>query len=632
MTLSELLTPAQIVLDFAATDKQQLFRLCAEKMTAAGKIAADRQAALIDLLNERERLSTTAVGEGVAIPHAQGDFIHAPCLLFVRSLQPMQWDEQDDEPVSLIFVIAVPEKSEDQHLEIITRLCRWLMDDNFRQALLDAPDAERVMQLLQQQEPPTDAPADKPAVTGNDHAQPAASAQFLVAVTACPTGIAHTFMAAENLEKAAVSMGYKIKVETNGAAGTGNGLTAQDIARAKAVIIAADTKVEMARFAGKPLHYGSVSQGIRDAQQMINQALEAAEYRPQTGSQPASGKTTPGVYGSLMNGVSNMLPFVIAGGILIALSFLWGINSADPQDASYSYLAQVIKQIGGAAFTLFIPVMSGYIAYAIGDRPGFAPGMVGGLLANTGGSGFLGAIVAGFIAGYLIKALRRLLSPLPASFEGLKPVLLYPLLSVFIVGFITVALINPFMGEVNNAVIHFLNDIGSTNKVLLGFIIGAMLAADLGGPINKAAYLFSVGVLASGNYYVMAAAVASGMVPSLAVALAANIAKNKFTASQCEAAKANYILGLSFIAEGAIPFAASNPLVILPSLMVGSGIAGSLAMLFSVTYPAPHGGVFVIPLVGHPLLFLLSTLVGVIISTALILLMKKNLSAEERLS
>lgn len=628
MTLQQLLTPQHIVLDSVPDDKQQIFRLCAEKMAAAGKIPVDQQAAFIQLLVDREEKSTTAIGEGVAIPHAQGAIIQEPVLLFLRHQQGILWEEGDDEPVQLIFMIAVPAASEDQHLQIITQLCRWLMDDDFRQALLDAPDVQALSQVLAEKEQP----ALQHTVSATPEQAQVAEPEFLVGVTACPTGIAHTYMAAENLEKTAKRLGYTMKVETNGSAGVGNALTVEDIQRAKAVVITADTKVEMDRFAGKPLYYTSVSQGIREPEKTINQALNAAPFAVDsraTGHQTA--KMTPGVYGSLMNGVSNMLSFVIAGGILIALSFLWGINSADPDNAEYNQFAAILSQIGGAAFTLFIPVMSGYIAYAIADRPGLAPGMVGGLLASTGGSGFLGAIVAGFIAGYVIRGLRTILRPLPASFEGLKPVLLYPLISVFVVGIITVALINPFMGQVNDYVVQFLNNIGSTNRVLLGFIIGVMLAADLGGPINKAAYLFSVGVLASGNYYVMAAAVASGMVPSLAVALAANLAKKKFTQNQCEAAKANYVLGLSFIAEGAIPFAASNPLVILPSLMMGSGVAGALAMYFSVTYPAPHGGIFVLPVVGYPMLFILSTFIGVLISTALIILFKKNLTPEERL-
>jgi PTS system fructose-specific IIC component len=624
MTLLDLLSPSNIILDQNPGDKQELFRQLADKMIAENYISAADLNSFISGLNAREALSTTGIGDGIAIPHIKSELITKPVILFLRPQDGIPWDSLDEQPVYLAFMIAVPENAEAEHLDILTRLCRWLMDDELRLALMQVKEASEVIALLAAKE----AQEAKNLPQQND----GQSTRFIVAVTACPTGIAHTYMAAESLQKAAIKCGYQIKVETNGSVGVENALTADDIARADAVVVAADTKVNMARFAGKPLCYTSVSRGIKEPGTLIESALSAPNYQHDAAEKSAdTPSATPGVYGSLMNGVSNMLPFVIAGGILIAISFFWGINSANPADPSFNRFAQIISTIGGAAFTLFIPVMSGYIAYAISDRPAFAPGMVGGFLANSGGSGFLGAILAGFIAGYTIKLLRHGLRGLPKSFEGIKPVLLYPLLSVFIVGFITVALVEPVMSYVNTGVVHFLNEIGSANKIVLGFIIGAMLAADLGGPINKAAYLFSVGVLASGNYYVMAAAVASGMVPSLAVALAATLSRSKFTRSQCEAAKANYVLGLSFIAEGAIPFAASNPLVILPSLMVGAGVAGSLAMVFNVTYPAPHGGVFVLPVVGNPLLFLLSTLIGVIVSTCLILLFKKKLTEEEQM-
>ncbi len=632
MDITELLAPENIILDETPADKPALFKVLAARMKTNNYILAQDEAAFIDALNAREALSTTGIGDGIAIPHAKSPLVKSPTLLFLNSARPVAYDAMDDQPVHLIFMIAVPETASDEHLDILTQLCRWLMDDDFRDRLSRAADGRQVIALMRaKQQESQRGEGDKPA--------PAASPErreFIVAVTACPTGIAHTYMAAENLEKTGKALGYDIKVETNGSVGVENALTPADIARAAAVVIAADTKVAMDRFAGKRLFYTSVSKGIKEPELLIQTALASPRYQPAeyVAAEPAgaaAGATHkgPGIYACLMNGVSNMLPFVVSGGILIAISFFWGINSANAQDPSFNQIAHMFKQIGDAAFMLFIPVLAGYIAYAISDRPGLAPGMVGGLLANTGGSGFLGAILAGFIAGYTIKLLRSATKPLPKSLDGIKPVLLFPLVSVLVVGFITVALVNPVMGEINIWITGFLNGIGSVNKVFLGFIIGAMLAADLGGPINKAAYLFSVGVLAGGNYYVMAAAVASGMVPSLAVAVAASLSKKKFTQSQQEAAKANYILGLSFIAEGAIPFAASNPLVILPSLMIGSGVAGALAMIFSVTFPAPHGGIFVLPVVGHPVLFILSTSIGVAISAALILLFKKNLSAAE---
>lgn len=632
MKLIDLISPSHVILNKEPCDKPELFLLLAEKMIAQGKINGRSGNQFIDELNARETLSTTGIGEGIAIPHVKSALIDKPVIIFLRSDKGIPWDSLDEEPVHLVFMIAVPENAESVHLDILTRLCRWLMDDDLRNALMQQDSAAGIISLLSEKENFQDSLTAKEVNSGR--LQAASSEQnclFLVAVTACPTGIAHTYMAAENLEKAAQKLGYQIKVETNGSVGTENALTEADIAAAEAVIVAADTKVNMSRFVGKPVCFTRVSQGIKEPEKLIHSALSSPPWRDESNDKVSDAPVAkPGIYATLMNGVSNMLPFVIAGGILIAISFFWGINSSNPQDASYNNFAHIIHSIGGAAFTLFIPVLSGYIAYAISDRPAFAPGMVGGLLANTGGSGFLGAILAGFIAGYTIRMLRYAFRGLPKSFEGVKPVLLYPLIGVFIVGFITVAMVEPMMSQINGWVVHYLNQLGSTNKLFLGFVIGAMLAADLGGPINKAAYLFSIGVLASGNHYVMAAAVASGMVPSLAVALAATISREKFTRSQCEAAKANYVLGLSFIAEGAIPFAASNPLVILPSLIVGSGIAGALAMLFNATYPAPHGGVFVLPVVGHPLLFLLSTLVGVIVSTSLILFFKKELSEAER--
>lgn len=632
MKLIDLISPSHVILNKEPCDKPELFLLLAEKMIAQGKINERSGNQFIDELNARETLSTTGIGEGIAIPHVKSALIDKPVIIFLRSDKGIPWDSLDEEPVHLVFMIAVPENAESVHLDILTRLCRWLMDDDLRNALMQQDSAAGIISLLSEKENFQDSLTAKEVNSGR--LQAASSEQnclFLVAVTACPTGIAHTYMAAENLEKAAQKLGYQIKVETNGSVGIENALTEADIAAAEAVIVAADTKVNMSRFVGKPVCFTRVSRGIKEPEKLIHSALSSPPWRDESNDKVSDAPVAkPGIYATLMNGVSNMLPFVIAGGILIAISFFWGINSSNPQDASYNNFAHIIHSIGGAAFTLFIPVLSGYIAYAISDRPAFAPGMVGGLLANTGGSGFLGAILAGFIAGYTIRMLRYAFRGLPKSFEGVKSVLLYPLIGVFIVGFITVAMVEPMMSQINGWVVHYLNQLGSTNKLFLGFVIGAMLAADLGGPINKAAYLFSIGVLASGNHYVMAAAVASGMVPSLAVALAATISRKKFTRSQCEAAKANYVLGLSFIAEGAIPFAASNPLVILPSLIVGSGIAGALAMLFNATYPAPHGGVFVLPVVGHPLLFLLSTLVGVIVSTSLILFFKKELSEAER--
>lgn len=459
---------------------------------------------------------------------------------------------------------------------------------------------------------------------------------LIIGVTACPTGIAHTYMAAESISKTASKMGYDVKIETNGSVGTQNELTPEDIKNAIAVIISADTKVDMPRFKGKRVYKTSVSQGIRAPKEILMKAINSPVYADNSDdsseSENRQQRNKTGFYSSLMNGVSNMLPLVVAGGILIAISFFWGINSANTSDPSYNKIAGMFMKIGGAAFSLFIPIMAGYIAYAIADRPGFAPGLVGGYLANTGGSGFLGGILAGFLAGYLILLLKRSLRKLPGSLDGLKPVLIYPLISVFIVGAVTVVIVNPIMGNINNLITHFLESTGTANKILLGIVIGVMLATDLGGPINKAAYLFSVGALSSGNTEIMGSAMCSGMVPSLATALAVTLSKDRFPKSQQEAAKANYVLGLSYIAEGAIPFAAADPIRVLPSLMIGSGIAGGLAMLFKVTSPAPHGGIFVLPIIGNPILFIASLVIGTFISALLIIILKKKLSLEEQKS
>jgi PTS system fructose-specific IIC component len=624
MSIVKMLQENNIMLSEQPAEKETLFRLLADKMIELGRIKPDEHSAFIQCLKDREALSTTGIGSGIAIPHARSNLISEPVLLFLRSTTPIQYDSLDGEPVHLVFMIGVPEKASKEHLKTLTQLSRWLIDDNFREGLLKAETKKEILHILQQKDN-----------EGSNALEQNKSKGYLIGVTACPTGIAHTYMSAENLQKAAARMGYEIKIETNGSVGVENKLTVEDISRATAVIVAADTKVNIERFAGKPMYQTNVAKGIKEPEKVIEAALYAPIYssvdKNESATQIENSNKGPGIYASLMNGVSNMLPLVVAGGILIAISFFWGIKSATPGDPSYNQIAAMLMEIGGAAFTLFVPVLAGFIAYAIADRPGLAPGLVGGYLANTGGSGFLGAILAGFLAGYTIKFLRRALKGLPKSLDGIKPVLLFPLLSVLVVGVVTVALLNPFMGELNQWIATFLNNIGTANKVVLGVVIGAMLAADLGGPINKAAYLFSIGALASGNYYIMAAAMASGMVPSLAVAVAATLSKQKFSKSQREGAKANYILGLSFIAEGAIPFAASNPLVILPSLMVGSGVTGALAMIFNVTCPAPHGGIFVLPVIGNPILFIVSLLVGVAVSTVLILLFKRDLTTEEQL-
>lgn len=466
----------------------------------------------------------------------------------------------------------------------------------------------------------------------NDPQGKEGSKGFIIGVTSCTNGIAHTYMSAESLTKKAQELGYRVKIETDGTSGVENELTEQDIRDADFVIVAADAKVNTARFSGKRLYMTNVSAGIKSPEEVIRKASNAEVFVAEGesgGSLRASGDKVS-IYAALMNGVSNMLPLVVAGGILIAISFFWGINSASVDDASYNAVAALIKSIGDAAFALFVPVMAGFIGYAIADRPGFAPALVGGYLAKNGGSGFLGALLAGFLAGYLVRLLKRLCAGMPKSLEGIKPMLIYPLVGTLVVGLVIQGVVNPLMGGIEEVVTTWLVNLGTANLVLLGALIGIMLTADLGGPINKTAYLFSIAMLAEGNYTIMAACMCAGMVPSLATALAAAIKPSKFTEAQVEASKANWVLGLSFICEGAIPFAASDPLRVLPSLMVGSALAGGLSIVFGCTCPAPHGGIFVIPVIGNPLGFLIALALGTIASAAVLLIVKKELTAEQR--
>jgi len=448
-------------------------------------------------------------------------------------------------------------------------------------------------------------------------------AKKIVGVTACTTGIAHTYMSAESVEKAAKELGYEVKIETDGSSGAENVLTQKEIEEAEFVICAVDTKVEMARFNGKKVYQTSTAAVIKDAMSELKKAQNAPIYKSEETS--SEGPKKQGVYASLMNGVSNMIPFVVGGGILIAISFFWGINSADPANEQFNQIAAWIKQIGDASFSLMVPVLAGYIAYAIGDRPALAPGFVGGLLAYNGGAGFLGALLAGFLSGYLIELLKKLLSGIPKSLDGLKPVLIYPLISIFVIGMLMVAVINPIMAQINVWIADFLNGLGTGNKVILGFILGAMLAIDLGGPINKASYAFGIAMLAEGNYEIMGAVMAGGMVPAIGIGVAALIWKHKFTSEQREEAKASIVLGASFICEGAIPYAAADPASVIPSLVVGAGVGGALAMILGVGCPAPHGGIFITPLVTNIFGFFIAILGGVAVTVLMIRLLKKDI-------
>lgn len=591
-------------------DKKECFHGLASFLAERGEIKAEEVSVLEQGLWEREKISLTGIGNGVAIPHVQSKVIKHPIVICLKSKHPIHYESLEGDQVSLVFMIAVPEKAGCEHLEYLAKLSRKLVDEAFVERLKKEDTVLGLYEILKD--------------LNSEKRETGEVKKKILAVTACPTGVAHTYMAAENIEKAAKDMGMKVKVETNGQSGTENLLTTEEIEEADAIIVAADTKVKTARFNGKRVVFASVTQGIKEPKQLIKKALSAEIHR-ETMDETESGTVKRGIYTHLMSGVSNMLPLVVGGGILIAISFMWGINSASVESEQFNQIAAWIKQVGDASFGLMLPILAGYIAYSIADRPGLAPGLVGGMLSYNGGSGFLGALAAGFLAGYVVNGLKKVFSNLPKSLDGLKPVLLYPLLSIFLVGMVIVIALNPMMAEINKTITGFLNNLGDANRVLLGLVLGMMMAADLGGPINKAAYAFSIAMLEAGNYEIMGAVMTSGMVPAVGVALATSLYKKKFTKEERNAAKANYIMGLSFICEGAIPYAAGDPKAIIPSLIAGAGLTGALSMVFNVGVPAPHGGIFVLPVVQNVVMFLAVIAIGVVATALLIGLLKKDI-------
>lgn len=605
----EMIRKENICMVESIKDKKEIFHFLAEFMAKQGEIENDEIEKIENGLWKREELSLTGVGNGVAIPHVQNEAVKNPTVVCVKSEKPIFYEGLEGNEVHLVFMIAVPPNAGDQHLKYLAELSRKLTDENFVASLRNSKNEDELYQILKN--------------LNEKEEKTMSGTKKILAVTACPTGIAHTYMAAENIEKAAIVKGYEIKVETNGSSGAENILTEEEIKQADAIIIAADTKVKTARFNGKRVLFASVTQGIKEADVLIEKALKEPVYHEKEEAQATGAKR--GIYSHLMSGVSNMLPLVVGGGILIAISFMWGINSASADSEQFNQLAAWIKQVGDASFGLMLPILAGYISYSIADRPGLAPGLVGGVLAYNGGSGFLGALVAGFLAGAVVNGLKKLFQGLPKSLDGLKPVLLYPLISIFVVGMIIVVALNPIMSEVNVIITNFLNHLGGANRILLGLVLGMMMAADLGGPINKAAYAFSLAMLEAGNYQIMGAVMTSGMVPAVGVALATSLYKKKFTQEERNAAKANYIMGLSFICEGAIPYAAADPKAIIPSLIIGSGITGALSMFFKVGCPAPHGGVFVLPVVQNAVMFLAVIAIGVVLTALLIGVLKKDL-------
>lgn len=658
MKITELLDKRSISLDAAPASKSEALDLAVELMAAGGKLS-DVEAYRRQVY-AREEESTTGIGEGIAIPHGKCDAVKKPGLAAMVIRDGVDFDSLDGEPVTLLFLIAAPNTKDNVHLDVLSKLSVLMMDEEFSASLRNAETVEQFLSIIDQADE-DQADIDERLAAGTekngntvqtDEASGAAMAEGtdaqaprLLAVTSCPTGIAHTYMAAEGLEKAARSRGWHIKVETRGSAGAKNVLTEQEIAEADCIIVAADAQVPMDRFDGKRVIECQVSDGISKADELLEQAAAGTVpiYRAAAGSIPSSaqkngksGSVGHQIYVQLMNGVSHMLPFVVGGGILIAIAFLIDGFSVDmnalPLDqrsnfGSITPVAAWCKNVGGLAFNFMLPVLAGFIAMAIGDRPALAVGFVGGIIAYQGKSGFLGALAAGFLAGYVILGLRKLCSRLPEALEKIAPVLIYPVVGVLVIGLAMSFVVEPVMGTVNMALNQGLSSMGGTNKVILGFVLAAMMAVDMGGPFNKAAYVFGTAAIASGNYDVMAAVMIGGMTPPVAIALATMLFKKKFTKEERDAGPTNFIMGLAFITEGAIPFAASDPVHVLPACLIGSGVAGAMSMLFDCTLMAPHGGIFVFPVMGNPLFYLVALVVGTAISTVLLGVLKKDVES-----
>lgn len=629
MHINDLLKPESIALGVSApASKEAAIRLLADYMEKGGNLS-NKEQYVRDVL-AREESGTTGLGDGIATPHAKSDGVKAAGLAAMTVPAGMDFAAMDGNPSRLFFMIAAPNGANDEHLAILSKLATMIMDPDFKEALIAAKTVEEFRRLIDDKE--NDRFVAPRAATAAEEVKPTADHIQILAVTACPTGIAHTFMAAESIEQHAKKRGLTVKVETNGSAGVKNVLTPEEIAAADGIIVAADKNVAMSRFDGKRVVITKVADGINKADELINRALSGnAPIYHASGADTAESaddveneSLARQIYKHLMNGVSHMLPFVVGGGILIALAFLFDDYAIDPSKfGSNTPLAKFFMQVGGASFGFMLPVLAGFIGMSIADRPGLAVGFVGGSLAGATGTGFLGALLAGFVSGYAVNALKKVFAGLPPSLDGIKPILLYPFFGILIMGLISLYIIAPPVSAINNWMIETLGGMDPSARILMGLIVGGMMAVDMGGPINKAAYVTGTGLLASGEYHVMAAVMAGGMVPPLAIALATTFFKNRFTESQRKAGITNYVMGLSFITEGAIPFAASDPVRVIPSMVVGSALAGALTMLFDCTLRAPHGGIFVVPTIGNPLMYLLSILVGAIVGAILLALLKK---------
>ena len=639
MTIRDLLAAESINLNGTPAGKTEALNQCIDLMAKSGKIADVEKYRKGVFAREEE--GTTGIGMGIAIPHCKSDAVTKAGLAAMVVKDGVDFESLDGTPAKIIFLIAAPNTEDNVHLQVLSKLSVMLMDEQFTNSLINAGSVDEFLNIIDSAEKAKD--EKEAAKEAKEPVEVKKDDVFIVAVTACPTGIAHTYMAAEAIEKKAKELGYQVKVETRGSAGAKNVLTDDEIAKATGVIVACDTNVPTDRFDGKKVIECQVSDGINKTEELVKRiAAGDAPVFKASGKKEAShssigGKESIGhqIYKHLMNGVSHMLPFVVGGGILIAIAFLIDGFSVDlnslpaDQRANFGTITQgaaLFKGIGGTAFGFMLPILAGFIAMSIADRPGLAVGFVGGSIAANGTSGFLGALVAGFVAGYIVLLLKKVFSKLPESLDGMKPVLLYPLLGIFLVGVIMQFVVEPPIGALNTAINNGLNGLNGASAVVLGVLLGGMMAIDMGGPVNKAAYVFGTASIAAGNYNIMAAVMIGGMVPPLAIALATIFFKNKFTAEERKAGPTNFIMGLSFITEGAIPFAASDPLHVLPACVVGSAVAGGLSMAFGCTLMAPHGGIFVVPTIGNPLMYLVALVIGAFIACGLLGLLKKKVS------
>ena len=657
MKITDLLKPQSILLNAAPTDKANAIYTLGDLMDKSGNLSD--KAEYLKAVFAREESGSTGLGDGIATPHAKSAGVKEAGLAAMVVPNGVDFDALDGQPSRLFFMIAAPEGAADTHVEVLSKLATMVIDPDFKNALIQAATVDRFLELITAKEDGNFDPSVEgyikteyekaPSITDAIEAKATEAMEKVVpkvsvdnphyevlAVTGCPTGIAHTYMAAESLERKAKEMGISLKVEKNGASGIKDALTAEEIEHAKCIIVASDRQVEMARFDGKPMIQTKVANGINKAEELLREAMSgtAPVYHASQSDKDSAASSIDAadslgrqIYKHLMNGVSHMLPFVIGGGILIALAFLF--DTFDPANAknfgSGTPLSAFLMKIGGASFGFMLPVLAGYIAMSIADRSGLVAGFVGGLLANQGGSGFLGALIAGFAAGYLVLLVKKLVSGLPQALEGTKPVLFYPVLGVLFIGIAITFIINPPVSALNEWLMNSLQTMGTTSRVLLGLVFGAMMSVDMGGPVNKAAYVIGTGALATGEYGIMAAVMAGGMVPPLAIALCTTFFPSRFTEAERKSGITNYIMGLSFITEGAIPFAAADPIRVLPSCIIGAGTAGALSMFFECTLRAPHGGIFVVPTIGNPLLYLASIAIGSVVACIILAIVKPKL-------